>query len=180
MPSVDYSQQSNEANLLSTTEKVVGQWTNGKLLYQKVVTFGTLSAGGTNNVAHDVSNIENALFVKGFCTNPSGEYVPIVKTYFGDLSWTVAIGFISSTNIAIQVGSSYSGVNALTGGVAIIQYTKTTDSPLASDVKFAGVLSDGTVVYKKTVATGGSAPSGTTLIYRLALLNNTDVVYFAR
>ena len=75
-------------------------------------------------------------------------------------------------------GKTYKG--SITNCYTTVQYTKTTDSPLPSDVKFAGLLSDGTVVYKKTVATGGSVPSGATLIYRLPLLNSTDVVYFTR
>jgi hypothetical protein len=83
--------------------------------------------------------------------------------------------YVTNTNITIGTSTNLS---AYTDTQVTIQYTKTTDSPLPSDVKFAGVLSDGTVVYKKTVATGGSAPSGTTLIYRLPLLNSTDVVYY--
>lgn len=96
---------------------------------------------------------------------------------------TTTDGYLIYQKVVATGGSVPSGATLLMrvqllNSTDIIRYTKTTDSPLPSDVKFAGVLSDGTVVYKKTVATGGSAPSGTTLIYRLPLLNGTDVVYY--
>lgn len=170
LPSVDLSVLSNEAFIFGNVEKAVGQWTNGKLIYARVFNgSGTLtlpklafvnieSYFGINS--SNIEKITNSILLNNGGTS---HLVPLhCDLYQG----------------AIQI--YYDGVvqDTLSDGILILFYTKTTDSPLPSDVKFAGVLSDGTVVYKKTVSTGGSVPSGATLIYRLPLLNSTDVVYY--
>lgn len=173
MPSVDYS-VSNEANILSTTEKVVGMWVNRKLIYSKTVYVGALPNKTTTHTPHGISDIDEIVQCYGIKQyGHIGE--PIPNNEPSDNSWAINLS-ITDTEIQIRSGQDQSPFR----GYMFILYTKTTDSPLASDVKFAGLLSDGSVVYKKTVATGGSVPSGATLIYRLPLLNSTDVVYFTR
>lgn len=164
LPNVDLSALSNEANILSTTEKAVGQNIDGKLIYQKTITGLNISLTWNYEyyayayIEKLIQNVEKIVGVS-FYSN-AGVFIN------GDLKQ-------ESTRWQVVTDELTWNINEMT-----VRYTKTTDSPLPSDVKFAGLLSNGTVVYKKTVATGGSAPSGTTLIYRLALLNSTDVVYF--
>jgi hypothetical protein len=168
LPSVDLSGLSPEAFQFSLTEKVVGQWTNGKLLYQRTFEVNATPAFNTWVNILTLSNVDKVVGIPlVIFINNNGNY--LVTTGYG-------IEFMFDGSILkaeYNVNLNNRPINMIT-----LLYTKTTDSPLPSDVKFAGVLSDGTVVYKKTVATGGSAPSGTTLIYRLALLNSTDVVYY--
>lgn len=174
LPSVDLSVLSNEAFILSATEKAVGMNTDGKLLYAKTIDFGTVTSGD-QYLTVDVSglNIDELVFFLGRI-NRSSEILSIPCWYIDNqnITWNG----LSNNSLTIKV-KGFSNGDTVT---MTAFYSKTTDSPLPSDVKFAGLLSDGTVVYKKTVATGGSVPSGATLIYRLALLNSTDVVYFTR
>lgn len=176
LPSVDLSVLSNEAFQFSPTEKPVGMWTdaNGvtKLLYQKIVRNITIpSSTGVHNV-YTETGAEFFRVVELFSdasTKMQLNYIPL-------RSMTYGITFFTEDNVLkIVTEADRSGFNPF---MAIVQYTKANDSALPSDVKFAGVLSDGTVVYKKTVSTGGSVPSGGTLLYRLPLLNGTDVVYY--
>lgn len=166
LPSVDLSVLSNEAFIFGNVEKAVGQNTDGKLIYQKTITGLNISLTWNYEyyayayIDKLVQNVEKIVGVSfysdaGVCIN-------------GDIKQ-------ESTRWQVVTDEVTWNINEIT-----VRYTKTTDSPLPSDEKFAGLLSNGTVVYKKTVSTGGSAPSGTTLIYRLALLNSTDVVYFTR
>lgn len=172
LPSVDLSVLSNEAFIFDATEKPVGQWTNRKLIYSKTVYVGALPNRTTTHTPHGISNIDEVVQCYGIKQyGHTGE--PIPNNEPNDNSWAINL-YIGDTEIQIKSGQNQS----IAVGYVVIFYTKTTDSPLASDVKFAGVLSDGTVVYKKTVSTGGSVPSGATLIYRLPLLNSTDVVYY--
>lgn len=177
MPSVDYSVLSNEAFVFSATEKVIGQWTDGKLLYAKTVDCGTMPNNEKKYVPHGISNLDKVVYITGAGLISTANAFYVLPTLnLTNLSGCINVE-VDDTNIIIYTWMDRTNFG---GGHVTLFYTKTTDSPLASDEKFAGLLSSGTVVYKKTVSTGGSAPSGTTLIYRLALLNSTDVVYFTR
>lgn len=168
LPSVDLSGLSPEAFQFSLTEKVVGQWIDGKPLYQKVFTGLNASLNTSDwNTVCTIADLD--LLINGWAlyNNVGTGKMNIVQ--FKE---------IEPESSGIVIKAQLNGSRTI--NTAVFQYTKTTDSPLPSDVKFAGLLANGTVVYKKTVASGGSAPSGTTLIYRLALLNSTDVVYFTR
>lgn len=167
LPSVDYSVLSNEAFIFSTTEKAVGQWKNGKLLYAKTVSGNAGGSSSVSSTLDTISNIDEMVLAQGIIDCGTND-----KRIIPNLSSSIEQ---QGNNVTFYTNSNQMFIRSL---VVTFFYTKTTDSPLASDVKFAGVLSDGTVVYKKTVATGGSAPSGATLIYRLPLLNSTDVVYY--
>ncbi len=165
---VDLSCMGIEAFQFSTDEKPVGQWRDGKILWAKSIDCGTLPDTSSKTVDTGLSGV-SVYFWLGMATKTNTSLpLPFPETG-GQIN-----AYFNSPNLLITTSNNRTSYN----GYITLFYTKTTDSPLPSDVKFAGLLSDGTVVYKKTVATGGSAPSGATLIYRLALLNSTDVVYY--
>lgn len=176
MPSVDYSVLSNEAFIFSTTEKVVGQWTDGKPLYQKTLYADSdLSLNQWNAIPYNISNLDRFCQITGVYHRNDDSFFNLGGARSTEFISCVGV---SGTNVIFYVNND---IGTLISDASItLRYTKTTDSPLSADEKYAGLLSDGTVVYKKTVSTGGSVPSGTTLIYRLALLNSTDVVYFTK
>ena len=167
LPSVDLSVLSNEAFIFSTSEKVVGQWKSGKLLYAKTVSGNAGGSSSVSSTLDTISDIDEMVLAQGVIDCGTND-----KRIIPNLSSSIEQ---QGNNITFYTNSNQMFNHSL---VITFFYTKTTDSPLPSDVKFAGLLSDGTVVYKKTVATGGSVPSGATLIYRLPLLNSTDVVYY--
>ena len=141
LPSVDLSVLSNEANIYSTTEKVIGQWTDGKLLYQKSVLVSLASSSTWTDTPHGISNIDFAQIVS----------VSIDKYTVGSIVPAVSQSIIAHVGASnIEIYNSLSGLYGKSGYVTV-QYTKTTDGPLPSDEKFAGVTASGEVIYERTV-----------------------------
>ncbi len=103
----------------STEEQVVGEWIDGKPLYQKTIK-GTLptSINTTQTFAdHNISNIENIQIVSSCVKATDG-------TWYEVGTGTVWTAWINNVNIRNQIGT-----NALVSqiGYITIQYTKSTD-----------------------------------------------------
>lgn len=99
----------------STTEQVVGKWTDGKPIYRKVLT-GTMSTSTTyTNITID-EYFENVVNVYGFIKKDSNFY-PI--SYYNYVTYYI----YDSNKLRIGAsGSSYKGDYTIT-----VEYTKTTD-----------------------------------------------------
>lgn len=174
LPNVDLSVLSNEAFIFSADEKPVGMAKNGKLLYAKTINLSAsdVNLDDNNNIGLSGINIELAY---GTVYMADGAITPLPYLNPAGLNNCAGFFFTSNLYLGLRFGTSQRNVSTIT---MYIFYTKTTDSALPSDVKFAGVTAGGDIVLKKTVSTGGSVPSGGTLLYRLPLLNGTDVVYY--
>jgi len=108
-------------NWYSTTEKKIGEWLDGKPIYQKTVITNMPTSTTSTNYAHNIANIDQIINISG--GGWSGSYfIPI------NMSPTTSGGqlrvSVDRINIVIQFGtapsSSYTGYWTL-------QYTKTTD-----------------------------------------------------
>lgn len=112
----------------STTEQVVGEWIDGKPLYQKVVDFGALPNSTTKKVAHGISNLGELIFIMGTTRRTSSgswvEPIPRVNTSSAGNQCSIQV---DATDIAIistiNLASNYAGPTYI-----ILQYTKTTDT----------------------------------------------------
>lgn len=103
----------------STTERVVGKWIDGTTdVYEKVITSASASTG-SSNIAHGITNLDKVVSLSGACVY-SNKYLtlPYVSS---TITYCISIGNIDSTNIEIDVGSSF---NAVSDIVLIIRYTK--------------------------------------------------------
>ena len=107
--------------IYSTTEQVIGKWIDGKPLYRKVVSLGTLPNAECKSVAHGISNIG---FLKpyGYAYNTTGLYANLPFIPVAEFSSAVDF-FVTTTEIIIQTNSDRSNYT----GVAVLEYTKTTD-----------------------------------------------------
>lgn len=144
LPSVDLSMLSNEAFILSTTEKAVGQDKDGYLIYAKTIDCGALPNSGIKNVPHGISNMREFKFGYGSsCRTSDGLFLPMPypapEEYYASF-------YVDATNISVMTDGNRT---AFTSTFITIFYTKTTDSPLAADEKFAGVTASGEVIYEK-------------------------------
>ena len=113
----------------STTEHVVGTWTDGKPLYEKTITgtVPTATADGTyatNNIAHNISNPKIIFATSKFIYPTSATFSEAVDLpYFTNSNYQVKCSY-SPTNVVITNGvTHYNGFNAR----ITIRYTKTTD-----------------------------------------------------
>ena len=106
----------------STTEQVIGEWIDGKPLYQKTIDFGTLPNNTSKDVAHNISNIDRIVYSMCISIDSNKNAVIIPKYDLGNYLWSIALN-ISATNVTITTKEDYSPQSA----VITLQYTKTTD-----------------------------------------------------
>lgn len=117
----------------STDEQIIGEWIDGKPIYQKTFTINNLpTTASTEHVAtkaHGISNLNAVVNIGGVWKYASGSTIQ-----FGDLSCVnssniMLILQVDTTNVTLRVkkfdGSSFQ-VSGTTATVTI-QYTKTTD-----------------------------------------------------
>lgn len=109
-------------NRYSNDEQIVGEWIDGKPIYQKTIDCGALSNKSTKTVAHNIANIDKIVYIDGFTVEGNSTF-PL--PYVHDLDATLNINLaINKTNISIlNRGRDCSGFVAW----VTIQYTKTTD-----------------------------------------------------
>ena len=152
----------NKSDLYSTSEKIIGCWTDGKPLYQRVVELNsdvTCNANAWVTIDNDsyISSIGNIISCKTF----RGTGLKIFSIPMECRTNNSALDVSFPANTAVRA--------------YVLQYTKTTDSAIkvgngndySTDEQIIGTWIDGSVLYQKTVVTGGSVPSGATLIERI-------------
>lgn len=144
-----------KGDMFSTSEKMIGQWTDGKPLYQKVVT--GLSYGENENTwkntGANISDIDALIRCSGVR----------ISDYTIANQFNFKVGS-SNGNIQYFTTKSFGNVDCL-----IIQYTKTTDSAVAigddtdysTTEKIVGTWIDGSPIYQKTIDFG-ALPNNTT------------------
>ena len=136
----DLSGQGVEANNFSTNEKVIGTWIDGKPLYQKTVDCGTLPNNTTKTVAHGISNLDEVKTVFGYGYRSSDA----TSIFFPDNSLLAV--WIKGNDIYLSDSADRS---SYTESYVTIQYTKTTDTAVASGEKIVGQWIDGKPLYEK-------------------------------
>lgn len=109
----------------STDEQVIGEWIDGKKIYQKTINCGALS-GASKNVAHGISNIDIVLRAEGMYGNTSNGWGGN-GNYYGNSSTDRSTNFVAfggdKTYIRIYNGTAG---NWITWCYVTLQYTKTT------------------------------------------------------
>ena len=108
-------------NDYSTTEKIVGTWVDGKPIYQKTINFGALPNATSKSVAHNISNMKDAVSLKTIIYNSSGpnwfELIDVNST------GKVRRAIVDRTYVYITTQQDDSVMSAY----MTVQYTKTTD-----------------------------------------------------
>lgn len=145
LPNVDLSNMIGDGDIYSTDEKLIGQWIDGKPLYQKSINCGAMPNNTVKSVAHNISNIDRAWVHSGYSYNPNSNAFNPLELPNDTLSgqWYTRV---TKTNIEIATFTTRSDYSET---YVTIRYTKTTDSPLASEERIAGLTASGDVIYKK-------------------------------
>lgn len=114
----------------STTEKVIGKWTDGKPLYRKVIPFDSVemstSATTNGNVVSLPANVSNCRIVGGeIHASGNTNYSYMLPTQYNTNGQTWL--FVSYQYGSLRGSSTESAVRQSASGYVIIEYTKTTD-----------------------------------------------------
>jgi len=144
----------DKANMYSTDEKIIGQWTDGKPLYQKVITFNSavqINMNASDQTLCDITdlNIDKLVDLEVFRND-----------YCKQNMWAQ---YIDTTNKLIKVKPLAYNPSETVQTVPIlrliVKYTKTTDSPVAIGIdtdystteKIVGTWVDGRPIYQRTI-----------------------------
>ena len=170
--------------IYSDTEREIGVWTDGKPLYQKTIHTGALSTGDVS-VAHNISNLGTIVSAEGMFSW-SNKQSPFAMASRNSTTWNVTIADIQSSNITFEVGSSYTGIYAITDSYVTLTYTKSTDTEgsgtwtpqgvpavhYSTDEHVVGTWIDGSTLYERTIV--NNSPSaisvGNYKYYEVALV----------
>lgn len=181
-----------DAQRYSLDEQVVGIWTDGKPLYQKTFYIAKMDylSTRTNKNVGSISGIDMVVSLKGILSNGSKTQRYEISFPFASSGNLTTLYYNYTDNCIYFSSTTTWGDSDL---YVTILYTKTTDvagsggyqaygfSPIIySDVeREVGVWRDNKPLYAKTVTTGGSVPSGATLIHREAL-EGYDCIYYTK
>lgn len=145
-----YVTQEGDADYYSTDEKVIGRWTDGKPLYQKVYSGTTASSGVTSFSIANLS-IDKVTDVSGYIEYATNNFL-FLSTFTN--ANDKGIGYASRINAFID--TSYTSKPY----VMVLQYTKTTDSAsttieqkpthYSTDEQVVGTWIDNKPIYQKT------------------------------
>lgn len=160
----------SRGDIYSTTEKMIGQWSDGKPIYQKTfnVTIPTPSSDGTQaSVEYNIgASVDTVVSCIGM-TKDSTMCLPI-PAYREANRWWYAMVWNNSATTAnkLVIRNYYAALGGKTAYVTV-QYTKTTDSAISIGVdtdystteKIVGTWIDGKYIYQKSFSFTMSATS---------------------
>ena len=109
----------------STSEKVVGKWTDGKPVYEKTIQFTSLS--GVSIGVATISEVCQCLCMLKASSDSWWRPIPWLWTNGNSIqggNWAGGFGIEPSGAIRFQLGSD---LGSISKGVLIVRYTKTTD-----------------------------------------------------
>jgi len=174
----DLSNTSCESNIHSTDERVIGQWIDGKPLYQKTVDTGALPNNTTKSVATSIANINNVIDISGFAKSSNGtRCIPILYA-MGGSSASVCLADvrdISSSGATIRLNAS-ANLSDFTTSYVTIRYTKIADSAVSSGEKIVGQWIDGKPIFEKVIEFG-ALPNKTSKEVNHNISNLSKVIY---
>lgn len=162
----------SKGDLYSTDEKMIGQWVDGKPVYQKVAILESslkCPRDTWTNTTVQYSNIDKML--GGYVIDNYGQSLPC------------CIGFNSSAGVlAIE---PYNGATNVYIDYIVYCYTKTTDTAISigsdtdysTEEKIVGTWIDGTPVWQKTFNIG-ALPNKTTKTTNIDIQNIDSIINF--
>jgi hypothetical protein len=111
----------------STTEHKTGRkWIDGKDVYRKVITASGNMSTGLTNYAHSITGLDRMIEVSGHALRDDAKTQQVPIPYPNDSATTLIIIVPDDTNIAVNVGSFWTGAgNTLSEPRFVVEYTKT-------------------------------------------------------
>lgn len=103
---------------LTSQEKKIGQWLDGRAIYRKVLTVGRLPDNSTTVISHGISNLDFILGFKGYARDSAGTIIPL--PFIHESASGVKIT-ANSTSVNIGTSRDWSSFG---DGHIIIEYVK--------------------------------------------------------
>lgn len=146
----------SKSDLYSTDERIVGQWVDGKPLYQKTL-IDTTAVTGSGTLDISISSLgADYITVQDFQFVSTTNCTPIC---WNNGSMLAFINYIDSNIISITYSTGIAAARMSKGYRCTLQYTKIADNPVSigndtdysTTEKIVGTWIDGKPVYQRTV-----------------------------
>lgn len=112
--------------IYSETERVVGEWIDGKPLYQKTISCGSLPNATTKTVAHGISNIDVIVYGTGYANSTNtGQFFFLPFVNDGVTGESQVMMFATSSDIILRTSVDRSMFDSC---FVTLRYTKNTDT----------------------------------------------------
>lgn len=175
-----FANQFSRSDLYSTDEKIIGQWIDGKPLYQKTIDFGALPNNTTKSVNHNIQNIDYVVNLFGAAYRSSDGIVNTLPCYNRDIYGAELVS--NPTSIIV---TTFADRSAFSESYIAIQYTKTTDSAIkvgtgtdySTEEQIIGTWIDGKPIYQKTIELTNVSLPEAQQITNVTLLSNATYNY---
>ena len=116
------------ANYTENEEKTAKIWSDGRLIYRKVINFGALPVAEEGSVPHNITDFDFAIAIYGVAfSEEEGRTLPLPRVYTNSAS-NIAL-YIDASNVYIRTADNYSKYN----GLIVIEYTKKNDTKLSDN-----------------------------------------------
>ena len=106
----------------STEEQRIGTWIDGKPIYRKTLSMGSIS--GSAVYSHGIDNLHRVVHAFGTFLQSSGHMEPLPKVVVNNAAWSADFADFTSTTFVLNFGSN---IGTATEVTLTIEYTKTTD-----------------------------------------------------
>ena len=104
----------------SATEQNTGCfWTDGKTIYRKVISLGSLPNATPGSTAHGISNLSTVVRLSGFATNGT-IFLPLPLARYSNFASQIGL-YADTANIVVEPGNDRTTYT----GYVVIEYTKT-------------------------------------------------------
>lgn len=107
---------------VASGEKIVGQWIDGKPVYEKTIDCGALPNATAKYIDTNITNLDYVISLYGTAADINGSTMPLPNPT-GESTYGVFVFKTSDNKIRITTGTDRTGYS----GYVIIRYTKTTD-----------------------------------------------------
>ena len=114
-----------EYHVYSTSERIVGEWIDGKPVYEKTLAIPALSVG-SNTIQHGISNFGKMIECKGTINYDGDDLIlPYMQTQVsnGYVAYGIGISNFNSSRYFIILGTMFD-VSKFSGGYVTVRYTK--------------------------------------------------------
>lgn len=119
---IEAKNYTDELQTYSTNETRIGTWIDGKPLYRKVISAGTITA--SNTTIANIQNIDTLVSIKGSAySSQFGQKYGIPNVHNSIAEYYINL-LVSGNGVVIRYGSGFSQFDNV---MAILEYTKTTD-----------------------------------------------------
>lgn len=148
----------NRLDYYSSSDKIIGYWTNGKPIHRRVLTLSADNKGTSQTVqlsSLGITKVEKIINYRGLIMQSSKE-TPIPKYFGADSVWNVEF-VVDSSTIVYTIGSGYTVPAQIH---VLLEYTSTEDATdtsrgtsYSTKEKFTGDFwIDGKPIYRKVIA----------------------------